>query len=314
MGGRWQRAACGASMLGLAAALTARVVAPREASAQDPAPAPEYQVLFVPSLVRNVCAGDAVTFSFTATQTNVDPLGLAPLVPLSPPAEPAAGQETFTIEASGGTVTPARVQLFGEHQAFTLRFVAGGAGPASLTVRAARGVGGATRSFTVLGSCDYRVEAFGRAVVASHPMRVEEVFVARGTLLRARRGDTAGGGARALAGDGRVDVRADLFGALGPVHCSMDPMIAHGTFETRGTAADDAVEFSFDFGPITFEHPIVFRCTAPGGARLTLPVNTGTQGGDGNRLGLRDLSLPPSGGSISFAYGPCTGVVTLSQR
>lgn len=286
--------------------------APSEAWAQNAQPEPHYQVLFVPSMVRNVCLGDEVALSFSATQTNIhDPL--ASLVPPSRRGEPAPGQETFTLEATGGTVTPSRVQLLGMSETFTVRFRATQGGDASLTVRPVRGTGAATRSFTVQEHCDYRIDAVARAVVARQMLRVEEVFVARGTLNRARREGPAGSSARALEGDGTVWVRADLFGGAGPVTCTIDPMIGHGTFRSTGTLADDALEFSLQFAPVRFERSIVFRCAGPN-MQLNMPVDTGTQGGDANRLRLRDLSTGFWGGSMSFAYGPSTGVLTITPR
>jgi hypothetical protein len=303
--------------IALFSALTAswNARAPNVAHAQNaqPQPDPQYQVLFVPTMVRNVCVGDEVLLRFSATQTNA-PDPLASLVPPSRRGEPPPGQESFVIEATGGTVTPSRVQLMGSSEVFTVRFRAAQAGSASVTVRPTRGTGTATKSFTVQQLCDYRVEAFGRAVIAQREVRVEEVFIARGTLNRSRRGNTQGGGERTLAGDGTVWVRADMSGSAGPVVCNMDPMIAHGTFQTNGTLADDAVEFSFNFGSINFEHGFVFHCRGPNNMRLDMPMDTGTQGGDANRLGLRDLVMSPWGGSMSFAYGPATGVVTLTLR
>lgn len=280
--------------------------------AQGAQPEPHYQVLFVPSMVRSVCLGDDVVVRFSATQTNAnDPL--AALVPPSRRGEPAPGQETFVLEATGGTVTPSRAQLLGVSEVFSARFHAAQAGAARVTVRPARGTGEATKTFTVEQHCDYRVEAFARAVVAREMLRVEEVFVARGDLDRTRREGAQGGDARALSGDGTVWVRADLFGGAGPVRCTIDPMIGHGAFHSTGTLVDGTLEFSLRFEPVMFEHSIVFRCVGPN-MQLNLPVETGRQGGDANRLGLRDLSTGAWGGSMSFAYGPSTGVLTITPR
>jgi hypothetical protein len=312
---RARRASVAATALFAAVFFTSNHRAANVAHAQNaqPQPDPQFQVLFVPTMVRNVCVGDEVLLRFSATQTNA-PDELASLVPPSRRAEPAPGQETFAIEATGGTVTPSRAQLFGTSEVFTVRFRAARAGAASVTVRPVRGSGAATKSFNVQQLCDYRVEALGRAIIAQQHVRVEEVFIARGTLNRSRRGDTQGGGERTLAGDGTVWVRADMSGSAGPVACTMDPMIAHGSFQTNGTLADDAVEFSFNFGSINFEHGFVFHCRGPNNMRLDMPLNTGTQGGDATRLGLRDLVMGPWGGSMSFSYGPSTGVVTLTLQ
>lgn len=298
-----------------AAAFTAWIArAPNVALAQNaqPAPDPQYQVLFVPSMVRNVCVGDEVLLRFTATDLNSSD-ALAALVPPSRRSEPAAGQETFVIEASGGTVTPSRVQLLGASEVFTLRFRAAQAGAASITVRASRGTGSATRSFTVEHLCDYQIDIFGRAVIAQQGVRIEEVFVARGTLNRSRRGNVAGGGERSLHGDGTVYARLDMSNNVGPVSCHTDPITARGTFSSDGTLQDDALEFSLRFDPITLDNGLVFRCSAPN-MQVNLPVETSRQGGDANRLGLRDLAMSPWGGSMSFSYGPSTGVLTLTKR
>ncbi|MFO0559268.1 MAG: hypothetical protein U0269_14730 [Polyangiales bacterium] len=297
------------------AAITAWIArAPTVAHAQNaqPQPDPQYQVLFVPSMVRNVCVGDEVILRFTATQTNLnDPL--AALVPPDRRREPAAGQETFVIEATGGTISPSRVQLLGASEVFTTRFRAAQAGAASVTVRAARGSGSATRSFTIEQHCDYRIDIFGRAVVAQQGVRIEEVFIARGTLNRSRRGNVQGGGANAMHGDGTVFARLDMSNRVGPVSCRTDPITARGTFSSEGTLQEGDLEFSLHFDPITLDNGLVFHCDAPN-MQVNLPVETGRQGGDANRLGLRNLSMGAWGGSMSFAYGPSTGVLTLTRQ
>jgi hypothetical protein len=299
---------------GLAAALTvvgaaslARLAGAQSAGPQDP----QYQVVFVPILARNICIGDQVVVRFSATYLN-SPDQLASLVPPERRAEPAPGQETFVLEATGGTITPSRVRLAGASEVFTARFRAAQAGPASITVRAVRGTGSATRSFTIQQHCDFRVQVLGRTVIEQQGVRIEEVFVARGTLNRVRPG-TDGTTASSLAGDGTVWARADMSNRAGPVSCRMDPLTAHGTFESTGTINEGDVDFSLNFGPITIDTPLVFRCTAPG-MQLNMPLEISRQGGDANRLGLRDLTLGAWGGSMSFAYGPATGVVTLSPR
>jgi hypothetical protein len=100
---------------GLAAALTvvgaaslARLAGAQSAGPQDP----QYQVVFVPILARNICIGDQVVVRFSATYLN-SPDPLASLAPPERRAEPAPGQETFVLEATGGTITPSRAQLFG---------------------------------------------------------------------------------------------------------------------------------------------------------------------------------------------------------